>query len=108
MSTDATETRMETVAGIAAALTSGGVILFALAPLALPILILTLVATLPLLVVGLAVGLVLAILAAPVILVRRLRRRDGASPPSGARRSARAHASHAPGSWPVRADRPGC
>ena len=60
--------------GISAVLTGGGVLSFALFPLAIPLIALTAVALLPLLVVGLA----LAILAAPPLLaVRWLRRRGG-------------------------------
>jgi hypothetical protein len=49
-----------------------GILLMALAPLALPILILTLVAVLPLALPLLALGLVAAVLALPVMLVRKL------------------------------------
>ncbi|HSD25206.1 MAG TPA: hypothetical protein VLB79_12870 [Solirubrobacterales bacterium] len=52
----------------------GGILLMALAPLALPILILTLVAVLPLAVPLLAIGLLAAAIALPAMLVRRLGR----------------------------------
>ncbi len=57
----------------------GGVITIALFPLALPILALTAVALLPLLVPVLALGLVAALVALPVRVVRRIRRRRTAS-----------------------------
>jgi hypothetical protein len=50
----------------------GGILVVALAPLALPILVLTIVALLPLAVPLLAVGLVAGVIALPVILVRKL------------------------------------
>lgn len=50
----------------------GGILVTALAPLSLPILILTAVALLPLVVPLLAVGLVVAIIAVPVLLLRKL------------------------------------
>ena len=52
----------------------GGILLMALAPLALPILILTLVAVLPLVVPVLAVGLVVGVIALPVLLIRKVGR----------------------------------
>ena len=52
----------------------GGILLVALAPLALPIIILTIVALLPLAVPLLAIGLVAAVLALPVMLVRKVGR----------------------------------
>jgi hypothetical protein len=51
-----------------------GILVTALAPLSLPILILTLVAVIPLVVPLLAVGLVAAVVALPVFLIRRLGR----------------------------------
>ena len=51
-----------------------GILVTALAPLSLPILILTLVAVLPLVVPLLAVGLVAAVVALPVFLIRKLGR----------------------------------
>jgi hypothetical protein len=52
-----------------------GIITLTLAPLALPILVLTAVALVPLALPLIAVGLVAAIVAVPVLLIRRLRRR---------------------------------
>jgi hypothetical protein len=69
-----------------------GILVVALAPLALPILILTIAATLPLLVPLLAVGLLVGALALPVLLLRkaarsvsgiRPRRRERAEPATG-------------------------
>ncbi len=51
-----------------------GILVTALAPLSLPILILTLVAVIPLVVPLLAVGLVAAVVALPVFLIRKLAR----------------------------------
>ncbi len=103
----------ETLIGIIMPLTGAGVLLFALMPLALPFLLLTIVATVPLLLVGLVVALVVGVIAAPVVVVRRLfTRRDAtraaSRPPPGAPRNARARASRAPRSWPARADHRGC
>jgi hypothetical protein len=52
----------------------GGILLMALAPLALPILILTLIAVLPLVVPVLALGLVVGVIALPVLLIRKVGR----------------------------------
>jgi hypothetical protein len=74
-----------------------GILVVALAPLALPILILTIAATLPLLVPLLAVGLLVGALALPVVLFRRVghsvsrirpRRRERAEPLTGHQLSA--------------------
>ena len=62
----------KTLFGITVPLSAAGVLLFTLAPLALPILVLTIVATVPLLLAGLAVALVVAVIAAPFAIVRRL------------------------------------
>jgi hypothetical protein len=51
----------------------GGVLTFALFPFALPILLLTVALVLPFALAGLAIALVLSLLAAPILLVRRLR-----------------------------------
>ena len=68
--------------GVSAVLTGGGVLSFALFPLAIPLLALTAVALLPFLVFGLA----LAILAAPPLLAARwLRRRAGGNRKGGRR-----------------------
>ncbi len=50
----------------------GGILVTALAPLALPILILTIVALLPLAVPLLALGLLAGVVALPVVLIRKL------------------------------------
>jgi hypothetical protein len=52
----------------------GGILVMALAPLALPILILTLVALLPLAAPLLAIGLLAGLVTLPVLLARRLGR----------------------------------
>ena len=62
----------EVVSGASVALVGLGIVTFALFPLALPILILTAAATIPLLLPVVAIGLVLAVVAAPILLVRRL------------------------------------
>jgi hypothetical protein len=66
-----------------------GILVVALAPLALPILILTIVALLPLAVPLLAVGLLAGVIALPVTFVRKIGRSVG-----GSRR--RRHAEPAP------------
>ena len=63
------------VEGTAAALVGVGVLVLALFPLSIPFIALTAVALIPLLVPVLAVALVGAIVAAPLLVVRRLRRR---------------------------------
>lgn len=50
-----------------------GVITFALFPFALPILLLTVAFVLPFVLAGLAIALALAVVAAPILLVRRQR-----------------------------------
>ena len=50
----------------------GGIIMMALFPLALPILILTLVALLPLVVPLIALGLAAGVVAIPIVLIRKL------------------------------------
>ncbi|HWT24693.1 MAG TPA: hypothetical protein VN213_14405 [Solirubrobacteraceae bacterium] len=60
---------------MAAIATGGAILTFALFPFAVPMIALTIIALVPLLVVGLAAGLVVALFAAPVVMVRRLRRR---------------------------------
>jgi Flp pilus assembly protein TadB len=59
-----------------------GIVTFALFPLALPILILTVVAALPLLVPVLAVGVLVAVVVLPIRLVRSLRRRAARARPT--------------------------
>ena len=67
------EPTLEVASGVLAAITTGGVITFALFPLALPALILTVVALAPLALIGL--------IAAPIVLLARmLRRRTSRSP----------------------------
>jgi hypothetical protein len=51
----------------------GGILTMALFPLALPIILLTAAAAIPFLLVALAFGLVIFVLAAPIVLLRRLR-----------------------------------
>jgi hypothetical protein len=63
-----------------------GILVTALAPLSLPILILTAVALLPLVVPLLAMGLVVAVIALPVLLLRRLGRSIGRIKPRRRRR----------------------
>jgi membrane protein implicated in regulation of membrane protease activity len=50
----------------------GGIITMALFPLALPIILLTAATVIPLLLVALALGLVAAVVAAPILLLRRV------------------------------------
>ena len=57
-----------------------GIITVALFPLAIPIVVLTAVALLPLLVPLAAIGLLAGVIAAPVMLVRRLRGRPRSGP----------------------------
>lgn len=76
----------ETLFGITIPLAGAGVLLFALAPLALPFLVLTIAATLPLVAVGLVLALVAGVIAAPVVLVRRLLRRRARYEPSSTTR----------------------
>jgi hypothetical protein len=54
--------------------TGGGMVTMALFPLALPILGLTVVATIPLVLIGLAVGVAAALVALPVLVLWRLGR----------------------------------
>ena len=65
-----------------------GIVTVAIFPLALPILLLTAFAVLPLLLAALAAGLLIGIVALPMLLVRRLRRRVTRAPrPKGRGRS---------------------
>jgi membrane protein implicated in regulation of membrane protease activity len=64
---------------LSAWLVGGGILTMALFPLALPIIALTAVAAIPLVLVALALGLVAAVVAAPILLLRRLRRSVRAS-----------------------------
>jgi hypothetical protein len=70
-----------------------GILVVALAPLSIPILLLTAVALLPLLVPLIALGLVAAIVALPVVLVRRL---VAATKKGGPRRARLAHRNLSP------------
>ena len=64
-----------------------GILMFALFPLAVPILLLTAVALLPLLVPALVLGLLAAVLVLPVRAIRRLQKRaNQASPDSASNR----------------------
>jgi hypothetical protein len=67
-----THPAIEVVSGASVALVGLGALSFALIPLALPILILTVVATIPLLLPVVALALLGFVVAAPVLLVRRL------------------------------------
>jgi hypothetical protein len=80
----------ETTSGIAAALSGLGALTFALAPLALPILILTVAALVPLLVVGAVVAIPIALIAGVVAVVRAIGRRGrrSAARPADRRRPA--------------------
>ena len=75
----------QAASGLHAVSVGGGIVFVALAPLALPILLLTAVAVAPLLVLAVVPGAVVAALALPVLLVRRLWRRGGPRPPRQAR-----------------------
>ncbi len=66
---------IDVVEGVSGVLVGAGIITFALFPLALPLIALTAVAVIPFLLPVLAVGLVVAIIALPLLVVRRLRRR---------------------------------
>ena len=79
----------ETVFGISTALTGIGILTVALAPLAMPILILTIASLLPLVVIGAAVALPIGLIAGLVLVIRALvgrakRRRPPASSTHGA------------------------
>jgi hypothetical protein len=90
----------ETIFGISTALTGGGVLTLALAPLALPILILTIAAVVPLLAVGLVLAIPVAVIAGVVSAVRAIAR---LARPSSARPANR----HRPAGMPVAAPRSG-
>jgi hypothetical protein len=65
---------------VASGVAGVGIILLALFPIALPIVVLTTVALVPLLIIGLVLALVIGVLAAPIVLLRRLlRHRRGAA-----------------------------
>jgi hypothetical protein len=67
-------TRAELAEEASAWAVGGGIITMALFPPAVPIILLTAAAAIPLLLVALAVGLVVALVAAPILVLRRLRR----------------------------------
>jgi hypothetical protein len=69
------ESTGEVLSGALGVGTAGGVLTFALFPLVLPIVVLTVVALLPLVVIGLVGGLVVGLVVAPVKLIARLRNR---------------------------------
>jgi hypothetical protein len=72
MESEAARSRAEALDEIWKWTVGGGILVMALAPLALPILILTLVALLPLAAPLLALGLIAGVVALPIILVRKL------------------------------------
>jgi membrane protein implicated in regulation of membrane protease activity len=67
--------RTDAVEGMSAVLFGAGFITMAIFPLAIPILLLTAVALIPLAIPALAATLVVGLVAAPVVLARRLRRK---------------------------------
>jgi hypothetical protein len=71
----ADEPTAEVMSGVLGVGTAGGVLTFALFPLVLPILVLTIVATLPLVAIGLVAGLLVGVVIAPIKLIARLRHR---------------------------------
>jgi hypothetical protein len=80
-----TPSYLEVADEVAAWLVGAGIVTMALFPLAIPIIALTAVAAIPLVLVALAVGLAAAVVAAPILLLRRLRRSAGASDAPSAR-----------------------
>jgi hypothetical protein len=98
MESEAARARAEAADEIWKWTVGGGILLVALAPLALPIIVLTIVALLPLAVPLIAIGLVVGVLALPIMLARKVlrsvsgvgsrRRRRAAEP---ARRPATGH-----------------
>jgi hypothetical protein len=74
MNSEAARSRAEVADEVSKWTVGGGIVLVALFPLALPILILTAVAVLPLLVPLLAAGVVVAVIALPILLFRKLGR----------------------------------
>lgn len=71
MNTERAFRRAEVVDEVSKWTVGAGILVVALAPLSLPILVLTAVALLPLLVPLLALGLIAAVVAAPIVLARR-------------------------------------
>jgi hypothetical protein len=74
MNTERASRRAEVVDEVSKWTVGAGILVVALAPLSLPILVLTAVALLPLLVPLLALGLIAAVLAVPILLARRAAR----------------------------------
>jgi uncharacterized membrane protein len=74
MDSEAARSRAEIVDEASKWSVGGGMLVMALAPLSLPILILTLVAVLPLVVPLLAVALLAGVIAVPVLLIRKIGR----------------------------------
>ena len=64
----------EVLSGVLGVTTAGGVLTFALFPLILPILVLTVVATLPLVAVALVAGALVGVVVVPIRLIARFRR----------------------------------
>jgi hypothetical protein len=82
MNEQTSPSRLEVVDEVSKWGVGGGILLTALAPLSLPIVILTLVALLPLVVPLIAIALVAGVIALPVILLRKLvRSLKGIKPP---------------------------
>jgi hypothetical protein len=93
--------RAEAIDELSAWNVAGGVLSMALFPLAIPLLLLTAVFVIPLLLIPLAGALILAVLAAPVLLLWTLGRRAmralrRPSTPVGSRRDARALSTGSP------------
>jgi hypothetical protein len=74
MNAETGPSRLEVVDEVSKWGVGGGILVTALAPLALPILILTIVALLPLVVPLLALGLLAGVVALPIVLLRKLGR----------------------------------
>jgi hypothetical protein len=70
--TSTVDSTTEVIEEASSFLVAGGILTFALAPLALPIIALTVVALIPIAAIGAVVGLAAAVVAAPILLVRRL------------------------------------
>jgi hypothetical protein len=85
----------ETTFGILAALTGLGVVIFALFPLSIPILILTVAALVPLLALGAVVAIPVALIAVALLAVRAIRRRAGGGRDSVGRDERRGRAASA-------------
>jgi hypothetical protein len=66
---------LDLVGSVSAALVTGGILTMALFPFAVPLIALIAAVVIALGLVALALGVVVAVLAAPIVLVMRLRRR---------------------------------